>query len=176
MTSYTPPRSSQDLNHFMAGPPLMMAHYANDENADYNYTPHSQYENAHPAYSTYWNSFISSQQQGTHYLSDCLQMAAQYPYNMSNLGTSTCHHRSSGQTNPYSFHQLSQNPLSQSARYSNIHDPYQLSDIESQESVNENTMLSEPVLPPLEGFPDLKDFDRLISRYVLLCISIATPG
>ncbi|PKX96734.1 integrase zinc binding domain-containing protein [Aspergillus novofumigatus IBT 16806] len=38
--------------------------------------------------------------------------------------------------------------------------------IESQESLNENTMLSEPVIPPLEGFPSVREFDQLIRCYV----------
>lgn len=36
--------------------------------------------------------------------------------------------------------------------------------LESQESQNENTMLSEPIIPPLGGFPDARTFDRLINR------------
>jgi hypothetical protein len=162
MTNYTPPRSSQDLNQFMASPPLAMPHYANNDNANYNYSPHPHYESVSPTYSTYAASFISSQNQDTHYLSDNLQMAAQYPYSPTVLDNSASHHRPLAQTAPYSFQQLSQHPLSQSPRYSNPHDPYHLSDVESQESVNENTMLSEAVLPPLDGFPDIKDFDRLI--------------
>ena len=37
-------------------------------------------------------------------------------------------------------------------------------EIEGQESQNENTMLSEPIDPPLDGFPDARDFDRLMKR------------
>jgi hypothetical protein len=162
MTNYTPPRSSQDINHFMASPQLTMPHYENTDNASYNYSPHPHYENIPPNYSTYATSFISSQNHDTHYLSENLQMAAQYPYNTSSLSHTASHHRPLAHTTPYSFQQLSQHPLSQSPRYSNPHDPYQLSDVKSQESVNENTMLSEPVLPPLDGFLDIKDFDRLI--------------
>lgn len=36
--------------------------------------------------------------------------------------------------------------------------------LESQESQNENTMLSEPIIPALDGFPDARTFDRLINR------------
>jgi hypothetical protein len=35
---------------------------------------------------------------------------------------------------------------------------------EDQDSVNRDTMLSEPVSPALEGYPDVKDFDLLIRR------------
>lgn len=37
-------------------------------------------------------------------------------------------------------------------------------EIESQESYNEDTALSEPISPPLEGFPNVHDFDLLIKR------------
>jgi hypothetical protein len=165
MTNYTPPRSGQDLNHFMASPQLTMPHYANNDSVNYNYSPHPHYENVSPTYTTYANSFISSQtqSQGAHYISDNLQMAAQYPYGPPVL-SNPASHRALAQTTPYSFQQLSQHPCPHSPRYSNGHDVYQLLDVESQESVNENTMLSEPVLPPLDGFPEIKDFDRLINR------------
>jgi hypothetical protein len=162
MTNYTPPRSSQDLNHYMASPSLPMPHYANNDSASYNYSSYPHYENVPSTYSTYATSFIPPHNQDTQYLSDHLQMAAHYPYNTPVLTNTASHHRPLAQTAPYSFQQLPQHPLSQSPRYPISHDPYQLSDVENQESVNENTMLSEPVLPPLDGFPDIKDFDRLI--------------
>lgn len=168
MTNYTPPRSSQDLNQFTASPQLTIPHYADNDNINYNYSPHPHYENVSPTYSTYAASFVSSQNKDTHYWSDNLQMAAQYPYSTPLLGNTASHHRTSAQTTPYSFQQASQYPLSQSPRYTNSHDHYQPSDVESQESVNENTMLSEPVLPPLAGFPDTKDFDGVIHRSVLV--------
>lgn len=167
MTSYTPPRSSQDVNHFMASTSLTIPHYTHNDN-NYNCSPHPQYENVSPTYSTYAASFISSQNQDTHYLSDNLQMAAQYPYSTPLLSSGASHHRALAQTTPYPFQQLSQQPFAQSPRYSNHHDPYQHSDVESQESVNERTMLSEPVLPPLDGFPDIKEFDQLINLCVLV--------
>lgn len=37
---------------------------------------------------------------------------------------------------------------------------------ERQDSENENTMLSEPVVPALEGYPDVHDFDELMKRCV----------
>jgi hypothetical protein len=169
MTSYTPPRSSQDSNSFMASAQLTIPHYANNDNINYNYSPHPHYDNVSPACSTYATSFISSQNRDTHYLSDNLQMAAQYPYSSPHLGNNISSRRASAQTSSaHSYQQLSQHPLSQSPRYSNPHDHYQSSDIESQESVNENTMLSEPVLPPLDGFPDIQEFDMVIHRLVLV--------
>lgn len=37
-------------------------------------------------------------------------------------------------------------------------------EIENQESRNEGTMLSEAVVPALDGFPDVKEFDQLMQR------------
>ena len=54
----------------------------------------------------------------------------------------------------------------QSPRYLPLRDALSETDIEDQESHNEATMLSEPVLPPIEGFPDVKEFDQLMQRCV----------
>ncbi|OJJ44842.1 hypothetical protein ASPZODRAFT_70363 [Penicilliopsis zonata CBS 506.65] len=53
----------------------------------------------------------------------------------------------------------------QSPRYLPIREVLD-SDIESQESRNEGTMLSEPIIPPLNGFPDVREFDQLMRSYV----------
>lgn len=37
-------------------------------------------------------------------------------------------------------------------------------ELERQESLNQDTMLSEPVLPAMEGFPDVNEFDQLMHR------------
>lgn len=37
-------------------------------------------------------------------------------------------------------------------------------EVESQDSINETTMSSEPISPPLDGFPHVEDFDKLIER------------
>ncbi|CAL5872269.1 uncharacterized protein PFLUO_LOCUS6530 [Penicillium psychrofluorescens] len=44
--------------------------------------------------------------------------------------------------------------------------PLSETEIECQISQNEGSMQSEPVLPPLEGFPDVKEFDQLMQSYV----------
>lgn len=45
-------------------------------------------------------------------------------------------------------------------------------EIESQESRNEATLLSEAVVPPLSGFPDVKEFDQLMQKWVLCDMSL----
>jgi hypothetical protein len=55
----------------------------------------------------------------------------------------------------------------QSPRYLPLREAISEIGIESQESLNENTMLSEPVIPPLEGFPSVREFDQLIRWYAV---------
>jgi hypothetical protein len=43
-------------------------------------------------------------------------------------------------------------------------DPLGETEIESQESRNEATLLSEAIVPPLSGFPDVKEFDQLMQK------------
>lgn len=54
-----------------------------------------------------------------------------------------------------------------SPRYLPLRSPLPRDEVESQESFDESTMLSEPVIPPLQGFPDVREFDRLMARYVV---------
>lgn len=59
---------------------------------------------------------------------------------------------------------MAQSRYLQSPRYLPLRDSLSETDVESQESRNEGTMLSEPVMPPLDGFPDVKEFDQLMQR------------
>jgi hypothetical protein len=58
---------------------------------------------------------------------------------------------------------ITQSRYLQSPRYLSLPQPYEV-DIESQESCNEGSKLSEPVLPTPDGFPDVKEFDQLMQR------------
>lgn len=59
---------------------------------------------------------------------------------------------------------MAQSRYLQSPRYLPLRDALSETDIESQDSRNEGTLLSEPVVPPLDGFPDVKEFDQLMQR------------
>ncbi|KAL4801533.1 hypothetical protein BDV18DRAFT_154797 [Aspergillus unguis] len=54
----------------------------------------------------------------------------------------------------------------QGPAYLPLHETLPEGELESQDSRNEDTMLSEPIIPPLEGFPNAKEFDRLVKSYV----------
>jgi hypothetical protein len=47
-----------------------------------------------------------------------------------------------------------------------------MADIESQESFNQDSMLSEPIIPSLDGYPDVKEFDELMRRYSLFHLAL----
>ncbi|KAN0075987.1 hypothetical protein V8E54_007257 [Elaphomyces granulatus] len=51
-------------------------------------------------------------------------------------------------------------------RYFPLCDTLNENDVESQESQNEDSMTSEPVVPSLEGFPNVEEFDQLMKSYV----------
>ncbi|KAJ5495603.1 hypothetical protein N7539_000719 [Penicillium diatomitis] len=61
---------------------------------------------------------------------------------------------------------MAQSRYMQTPRYLPLRDALSETEIESQESRNEGTMLSEPVVPALDGFPDVKEFDQLMQSYV----------
>ncbi|KAE8348355.1 hypothetical protein BDV28DRAFT_161425 [Aspergillus coremiiformis] len=54
----------------------------------------------------------------------------------------------------------------QSPRYLPFREALGETEIESQDSRHESTMLSEPVIPPLDGFPNVQEFDQLMKSYV----------
>ncbi|KAJ6000096.1 hypothetical protein N7481_000505 [Penicillium waksmanii] len=60
---------------------------------------------------------------------------------------------------------MAQSRYMQSPRYLPLREAFE-AEIENQESRNEGTMLSEAVIPALNGFPDVKEFDQLMQSYV----------
>jgi hypothetical protein len=59
---------------------------------------------------------------------------------------------------------MSQPRYLQAPSYLPLHEAFAEPDLENQDSRNEDTMLSEPIIPPLEGFPNVKEFDKLVKR------------
>lgn len=86
-------------------------------------------------------------------------MTAQYPYSTPLLANPQ---RRFLQNASYPYPQLTQNLATHGVHLSSTHESYQFGEVEGQESSNEATMKSEPVLPPIEGFPDIDEFDNLI--------------
>ncbi|PWY79533.1 hypothetical protein BO70DRAFT_316065 [Aspergillus heteromorphus CBS 117.55] len=100
------------------------------------------------------------------------------PYGHSSISPSTHHlspHHSPGHSVPSTpdhiplQHAMQYMPHSrylQSPGFLPLREAITEADIESQESHNESTMLSEAVIPPLDGFPNVREFDQLMKSYV----------
>ena len=99
------------------------------------------------------------------------------PYSHSGISPSTHHlspHHSPGHSVPstpdhvplqhHSLQYMPQSRYLQSSGFLPLRDAFSEADIESQDSQNENTMLSEAVIPPLDGFPNVREFDQLMKR------------
>lgn len=61
-------------------------------------------------------------------------------------------------------HYVGQSRYIQSPRYVPLRDAFSDTEVEDQESSQEGSKLSEPVLPPTDGFPDVKEFDQLMQK------------
>ena len=82
-------------------------------------------------------------------------MAIQYQQNSINLAVSLSQYLAS---------QSSMQQYSYANRAALTRDSYSLIDTEDQDSVNRESMLSEPISPVLEGYPDINEFDVLMAR------------
>ncbi|PYH72516.1 integrase zinc binding domain-containing protein [Aspergillus vadensis CBS 113365] len=100
------------------------------------------------------------------------------PYSHSGITSSTHHlspHHSPGHSVPstpdhvplqHHIQYMPQSRYLQSPGFLPLRDAFSEADIESQDSQNESSMLSEPVIPPLDGFPNVREFDQLMKSYV----------
>ena len=162
MAGFRTPLSSgtgQDPNAF-----LDSSESISSGNSTYNYPSQSPYEQFSQNFSAYPGTYIPNQYNDDEDTPEHLQMAAaRYPYGVPLLSNNPSPRHPLTQSSPYAFPHITQNAPLQSLHYANHHDHYQADEVEGQESVNESTMLSEPVIPPVEGFPDIREFDDLVS-------------
>ena len=169
MTEYAP-RSSQDYNPFPYDQHLAMPHYSNGNGISglsylYGNGQISHQSTSAPC-STYSPTYVSTPgiSVAGHYISPSSGHQFQYfspntrvpatlpsqsrAYPMSSSYVTSSGHRS------LSHHQR----LAPPREYSSM------DGTECQDSPNQETMLSEPVVPSLEGFPDVHEFDDLMKR------------
>ncbi|KAL1958334.1 hypothetical protein VTO42DRAFT_4651 [Malbranchea cinnamomea] len=140
----------------------MMSHqYRGDEDQDYTYNKGNAYSIAHASYQSYSNQLSVSYSQPS--LDPSGSLPSQYPSSQSLFAQSIYSLPTPGYhySQPYSHARYLP-----SARYFSVQDMSLSLEIESQESCNEDTMLSEPVYPVPEGFPDVREFDQLMINYV----------
>ena len=165
MTDYAP-RGSQDQNSFFSTSPFGMSQYSNGNGMPYYYNSQIPYSTVNGSYSTYSNNYLPSQNgpPSPMYLSNPSNMAMQYQL-LPPARPQMPQPRSLSY--PYNAHSLptqrSAQPRPRLGLPSDIHlNP--MADIEDQTSYNADSMLSEAVDPPLEGYPDVKEFDELMQR------------
>ena len=170
MTEYAP-GSGQDRNTFYSNPHLVTPHYNNGNGVNYFYPQGQlQYPTVTGSYSSYAPTYMSSGQSNAPplmYMSN--GNSAGMPYS---LAPPPRPHHLQSRTPSYPPYHRSTVPTQRSVGSAQLRRAYgpdpvltTAHDLESQESVNEDTMLSEPIEPPLEGYPDVKEFDHLLNQY-----------
>ncbi|KAI1619503.1 hypothetical protein EDD37DRAFT_208265 [Exophiala viscosa] len=168
MTDYAP-RSSQDYNTFFQNQQLAMSHYSNGNGLNYLYgNGQVQYQTVNAPCPAYSSTFAPTQ--NTHpspmYMSTVPGIPLHYPIPSNRVPTLPSQSRS---LPPSSYYATSSSNHRASVHHPRLIPPRDYSHMdgtECQDSPNEDTMLSEPVLPPLEGYPDVHEFDELMKRYV----------
>jgi len=166
MTDYAP-RGGQDLNHFYANPHLTMSHYSNGNGVAYLYSNGQiQYPAVNASYPTYSAPYVPTQNATTApmYMPNPSPMSMQYQLPPGRVATLPSQARALPQTSYYSPHLQSHRPPSHHPRLTLPSDLQPMADTEPQESFNDVTMLSEPLDVPLEGYPDVHEFDNLMER------------
>ncbi|OCT45644.1 hypothetical protein CLCR_01528 [Cladophialophora carrionii] len=166
MTEYAP-RSSQDYNSFPYNQHLSMSHYSNGNGLSYLYgNGQIQYPPVNPQCPTYSPSYAPSQGTSTIPLYMPTTSGHQLQYSLANTRIPPT---LPSQSRPYPSHYVSSSTHRASSHHQRLASPRDYSSMdgtECQDSPNQDTMLSEPVVPPLDGYPDVHEFDELMKRYV----------
>ncbi|PGH16552.1 hypothetical protein AJ79_01658 [Helicocarpus griseus UAMH5409] len=142
-----------------------MSHpYSASEEQDYSYSAGSQYGLSQPSLHSYSAAhLLSPYSQHSAVSSESSQLSPHYATSHS-VYAQTQHHSPLTHGYQYPPQYLAQPRYPAARGY--YQDPLRDVEIEEQTSCNDNTMASEPVLPPLEGFPDVGEFDQLVASYV----------
>lgn len=167
MTDYAP-RSSQDYNAcYTTNPQLAMSHYAEANGCHYLYqNSQVQYSTVHatnrPCQATYLSSQILPSP--PIYIPATTAMVMPYTYSRSNLSTLPSQTTVLNSNVSYNSTLSSPRHLHHNQRSLLGIDIATMAETESQDSFNAGTMLSEPLDQPLEGYPNVNDFDELMRR------------
>ncbi|GCB19559.1 hypothetical protein AAWM_02444 [Aspergillus awamori] len=158
MSGY-PRRNHDGSDSYMVNHQLLPVPYSHGDSHDFGLNDSGSYPFQQQSFSTYASHFGS-------------------PYSHSGITSSTHHlspHHSPGHSVPstpdhvplqHHIQYMPQSRYLQSPGFLPLRDAFSEADIESQDSQNENSMLSEPVIPPLDGFPNVREFDQLMKSYV----------
>ncbi|KAK2791492.1 hypothetical protein FQN53_002601 [Emmonsiellopsis sp. PD_33] len=136
--------------------------YSSNEDHDYAYSGSSQYGLSQPSLHSYPAHLLSTYSQHSPVSSEASPLSPHYSTSHSMYAPQSQQHSPLAHGYQYT-HQYVTPPRYPSHRYISFQDHVE---IEEQSSCNENTMASEPVVPALEGFPDVAEFDQLVESYV----------
>jgi hypothetical protein len=145
---------------------LAMSHqYANGGDQEFMYNENNLYGYSQPSCHSYTPQLLASySHQHSAVSSDAGQLNHHYPTTQPTFAQSPPQHPLLSHGYQYPQQYASQSRYPHLHRSFPLHDPLREPEIESQESCNEHTMMSEPVVPALEGFPDVREFDQLMKR------------
>ena len=164
MTEYAP-RSSQDYNSFPYNQHLAMSHYSHGNGLSYLYNGQIGYQTVNSPCSTYSSNYASGHGISTtpHYMPT--PSGHQYQYSLANTRVPPS---LPSQSRAYPMNSqyitTTQRSSSHQQRLTSPREYCPMDGIECQDSPNQGTMLSEPVVPALEGYPDVNEFDELMKR------------
>lgn len=169
MTEYAP-RSSQDLNPLFTSSHSHMAlsHCSHNSGVNYVYGNNPvTYQTVGPPYPAFSAPCVPSQHGSTNaiYLPPS-SIALQYhpsPPRVSTLPSQT------RLLNGPAFYSSNDTGAAQQSQEFELRTPWiqdslMMFETESQDSTNAETMMSEPVVPPLEGYPNVQEFDNLMTQ------------
>lgn len=162
------PRRGEGTDNYLMNPSMAVpGSYSHPDGHEYGGAGSGTYHFPQHSFNPYGNQFGPSYGQQSNLSSGIqhLQYASEHTIpSMSTTDDMRLHHP------PPQY--MAQPRYLQSPRYLPLRDALGETDIESQESRNEGTLLSEPVVPALDGFPDVKEFDQLMQRFVELQICV----
>ncbi|KEF63874.1 uncharacterized protein A1O9_01852 [Exophiala aquamarina CBS 119918] len=168
MTSYAARNAgnpSQDYNLFFSNQHLGISQYSNGDGLNYLYgNGQVQYQPVGSPCSSYSPAYLPGQSTPSSplYMPNTPVLALQYQ----NLRAPTLPSQSRPLSRPY-YATTSSGERNVGAQHPcSTHEAATMEMTEEQHSTNADTKLSEPILPPLPGFPDVHEFDELMKRYV----------
>ncbi|KAJ5698255.1 hypothetical protein N7462_000260 [Penicillium macrosclerotiorum] len=155
-------RRNEGTDNYLINQPMTVpGSYSHSDGHDFGATGSASYHFPQHSYSPYGTQFAPSYGQHSNLPSGMHHLPYASDHTIPSMSTS----------DDMRLHQpppqyMPQSRYLQSTRYLPLRNALNETDIESQESRNEGTLLSEPVVPALDGFPDVKEFDRLMQSYV----------
>lgn len=168
MTEYAP-RGGQDQNSFYTNQPFGLSHYSNGNGYNNYLYSHGQvpYSTVNGSYSSFPpHSYLPSHHNSVYMPQSSNMSSHSYHLQPPPRPSMTMQRGHSYMAYPPSTQQMHRIPQPRLSLPADLSlNP--MADIESQDSFNQDSMLSEPMTPPLEGYPDVHAFDDLMKRYSL---------